>query len=99
MNINKKTGNLSIISEHRLEENHDFEWETVEILEESFYYKRLLAELIHIKKQTYDLNKQSDTEKFSYFPNIYLPIGRYILSSKLTEEGMIHFCVLSTIYM
>jgi len=29
-NINKKTGNLSVISEYRLEKNHDFEWEIVE---------------------------------------------------------------------
>jgi len=40
--INKTIGNLSIISEHQLEENYDFKWEALENLDkEPFYYKRL----------------------------------------------------------
>jgi len=49
-----------MISSHRLEHN-DFIWEKVEMLDmESHYNKRIVSEIIHIKKQRYGLNKQSD---------------------------------------
>jgi len=50
--IRKKNGSLSIISEHRLNQN-DFEWDNVKIIDnEPSYRKRLISEMIYIKKTT-----------------------------------------------
>ena len=60
---------MSVISEHRLKENHDFNWANVEILDnEMGYYKRLISEMVHIKRQAFDLNKHTDTDSL---PEIY----------------------------
>jgi len=73
--INKKSKLPSVISNHRLEFRHDFEWNNIkwtELLDnESSYYKRLISEMVHIKKQHKGLNKQSDTV---LLPNTYLSI-------------------------
>jgi len=51
--INKKTKNHSVITEHRLELKHDFDWQKPIILDkERFYYRRLTSEIINIKTQT-----------------------------------------------
>lgn len=72
LDINKKSGSPSVISEHRLSENHDFDWDNVQILDkESSFKKRSISEMLHIKKQVSGLNKQGDTELFS---DSYLPI-------------------------
>jgi len=61
--INKKTSNHSVITEHRLEYNHEFDWENPVILDnEKQYYKRLISEMINIKTQKNTINLQSDTE-------------------------------------
>jgi len=66
-----KRGSLSVIS-NRLENDHEINWNEVEIVDtEPSYGKRLISEMIHIKKQPYGLNKQSDTELLS---EAYLPI-------------------------
>lgn len=50
--VDKNNGILSVVSEHRLEEEHDFEWNTVEILDVGpLYHKKLLSEMIHIKNR------------------------------------------------
>jgi len=68
-NINKNITNRSAITEHRLNFNHDFKWEDVKILDrETFYYKRLISEMIFIKRQRNGLNSLTDTE---CFPDIY----------------------------
>lgn len=55
--VRKNSGNLSIISCHRLETSHEFDWENTKILDhEQSYNKRLISEMIHIKK-----NKISDS--------------------------------------
>ncbi|EZA62183.1 hypothetical protein X777_02808 [Ooceraea biroi] len=70
--INKKTGSPSVISIHRIQSSHDFKWNEVEILdEESSYKKRLISEMVNIKKQSYPLNLQNDTLEL---PEDYLPI-------------------------
>lgn len=70
--INKKSGLPSVISLHRLDLNHDFDWDGVRILDrERSYEKRLISETMHIKRQSNSLNKQIDTE---LFPDSYLPI-------------------------
>jgi len=52
-----------VITEHRLDENHEFDWDNPEILDkERYYYKRLISEMINIKSQRNALNMQSDTE-------------------------------------
>lgn len=48
--------------EHRLS-NHEFAWDRMEILnEEHIYGKRMISEMIFIKRQINGLNLQSDTE-------------------------------------
>ncbi|KYN32565.1 hypothetical protein ALC56_13046 [Trachymyrmex septentrionalis] len=41
---------------------YEFDWDNVHILDkEQILYKRLLSEMIHIKKQKLGLNLQNDT--------------------------------------
>ncbi|KYN28675.1 hypothetical protein ALC57_01928 [Trachymyrmex cornetzi] len=55
--------NQSVITEHRIEFDHDFDWENVAILdEERFLNKRLISECLHILMQQNSLNLRSDTE-------------------------------------
>jgi len=60
--INKKSGNYSVITEHRIECNHDFDWENPILDKDKHYYRRLVSEMIHIKSQSNVLNLQNDTE-------------------------------------
>jgi len=61
----------SVITKHRLNCNHDFDWENVTILDkEKFLMKRLISEMLHIKRQS-SLNLQSDTE---YLHHAYVAI-------------------------
>jgi len=64
-----------VITEHRLQYNHDFDWEGVEILDvERNFNKRIISEMINIKCQKTGINLQTDTEALdraysSYFSN------------------------------
>jgi len=70
--IKKKSGSPSVISEHRRNFNHEFEWDNIKIIDnELSYQKRIISEMVHIKKQQHGLNKQSDTE---FLPMSYIPI-------------------------
>lgn len=61
--IKKNANNLSVISTHRLNFNHDFDWNNVRVLDkERSYCKRLISEMIYIKKQKEGINLQTDTE-------------------------------------
>jgi len=61
--INRNTSTQSVITEHRTNFSHEFDWDNVEILDrERFLSKRLISEMIHIKRQKNSLNLQSDTE-------------------------------------
>jgi len=43
--------------------SHEFDWANVKILDEEVHYnKRLISEMIFIKKQSKGLNLQRDTE-------------------------------------
>jgi len=67
--INRNYANRSVITNHRLQYNHDFLWDDAEILDEtSLYSKRLISEMLHIKRQKNGLNLQTDTENL---PSIY----------------------------
>ncbi|KYN21929.1 hypothetical protein ALC57_05666 [Trachymyrmex cornetzi] len=62
--INRNPTQSSVIIEHRLQTSHDFNWDNIKILDkEKFWNKRMLSEMIHIKKQKYRLNLQNDTYK------------------------------------
>ncbi|KYN38925.1 hypothetical protein ALC56_06685, partial [Trachymyrmex septentrionalis] len=70
--IRYKTSARSVITEHRLLHDHDFQWDDVQILdEEPSYRKRLILEMLHIKRQKNSLNLQTDTEGLH---KAYLPI-------------------------
>ena len=70
--INRKSGSPSVISHHKIENNHEFNWDHVEVLDrETSYEKRLISEMVHIKRHKSALNKQSDTERL---PDSYLPV-------------------------
>ncbi|KYN15983.1 hypothetical protein ALC57_11780, partial [Trachymyrmex cornetzi] len=61
--IRKSNNNHSVITEHRLEHGHNFDWENTEIVDsERFLYRRRISEMLHIKLQKNGLNLQSDTE-------------------------------------
>jgi len=61
--INRKTSNQSVLTEHRLGSNHEFDWENPTILDkEKQYYRRLISEMINIKTHNNTINLQSDTE-------------------------------------
>jgi len=50
--INKRIDSPSIIFNHRLEYDHNFKWDEIKILNnESSHSKRLISEMVHIKKQ------------------------------------------------
>ncbi|KYM94600.1 hypothetical protein ALC62_14773 [Cyphomyrmex costatus] len=56
--IRHNTSTRSVITDHRLQFNHDFQWEDVRILDEEPNYRKRL----NIKKQKHSLNLQTDTE-------------------------------------
>jgi len=63
---------------HELEYNLDMNWDEAIILDmESSYIKRIVSEMVYIKRQGNGLNKQSDTD---LLPNVYLPIIKILLN-------------------
>jgi len=59
--IRRDTAQISVITDHRLQLNHEFDWDSVRVLDEEINYKkRLISEMIHIKKQKHGLNSQND---------------------------------------
>jgi len=48
--INSKSSNKTVITEHRLRYNHEFDWTNVEILDrETFHWKRIISEMLNIR--------------------------------------------------
>jgi hypothetical protein len=65
-NIKMHESNYSVISKHRVEFNHDFDWDNPTILHnEKHTRKRELAEMFYIKKVNNTLNAQKDTENLN----------------------------------
>ncbi|XP_029672401.1 uncharacterized protein LOC115241033 [Formica exsecta] len=61
--IRRNTTVGSVITEHRLEFDHDFDWNHVRILDsEKYLNKRLISEMLFIRRQINGLNLQTDTE-------------------------------------
>jgi len=60
--LRKNQTQNSVITDHRLKFQHDFDWDKVKVLDkETNYNKRLISEMIFIKKQIHGLNAQTDT--------------------------------------
>lgn len=71
-NISKQSKYHTIVTEHKIDNNHDFKWNSVKILEkEPNNKKRLISEMIHIKKNRNCINEQTDTDNLN---NVYLPL-------------------------
>jgi len=79
-----------MITEHRI--NHNFNWKDVKILDkEPSYNKRLIPEMIYLKRQKISLNRQNDIESLSdsyqnilqsfFFVCFSIPISIYSLTS------------------
>ncbi|KYN15805.1 hypothetical protein ALC57_11960 [Trachymyrmex cornetzi] len=65
--INWNTNSHSVITDHRIEFSHDFDWENVRIFDkEKFLKKRLISEMAFIQMQNNGLNLRSDTEGLHY---------------------------------
>lgn len=74
--INRRTTTPSVITEHRRNYSHDFDWENVKILDnERFYSKRLISEMAHITLQKNGINLQTDTE---FLHHAYIPIFKSV---------------------
>jgi len=70
--INSKSSNKTVITEHGLRYNHKFVWTNVKILDkETFYWKRIISEMLNIRSQNNALNCQTDIE---YLDNTYTSI-------------------------
>lgn len=65
-NIKMHESNFSVISKHRVEFEHEFDWDNPIILHnERHTRKRELAEMFYIKKTNYTLNAQKDTDNLN----------------------------------
>jgi len=74
----KKTNEYFVISRHKLDHNHTIDWNNTIILDsEQFYYKRMVSEMIHIKRQELDLNKQRDR---TFLKSIYQSLKKALYS-------------------
>ena len=61
--IKRKVSTRSVITEHRIEQGHEFKWGDIRVLDtEPHYHKRLTSEMLYIKRQNNSLNLQTDTE-------------------------------------
>ncbi|KYN22608.1 hypothetical protein ALC57_04991, partial [Trachymyrmex cornetzi] len=77
--IRKNTSSPSVISDHRIKFDHNFKWDEVKVLDsESTYNKRLVSEMIHIKRQKQGINKMKDIEAL---PESYSSIIRALSPS------------------
>ena len=87
-NICSTNKKLSVISEHRIKNNHDFNRENVKILDnEPNYFKRLVSEMIHIKKEDNTINKQTDTTNLNAIYDKYINYFDLICGLQLPRES------------
>ena len=68
----------SVIYQHQMNYNHEFNWEETNIIDqESNYKKRLTSEMIHIKSNHNSINKKEDIYTLN---KIFFPILKLINS-------------------
>lgn len=61
--IRRSTSNYFVITDYRVNFNHKFKWDYVKVLDnEPFLNKRLISEMLFIKRQENSLNLQTDPE-------------------------------------
>lgn len=61
-----RTNNYSVVTDHRLSLNHNFDWSNPNVLHsEKYRRKREIAEMISIKKFDNSVNLQKDTENLN----------------------------------
>jgi len=54
---------VSVITNHVMHYNYDINWNNVKVLDvEKYYHKRLVSEMLHVKRQRNGLNLQTDTD-------------------------------------
>ena len=95
--INISSKSPSVISNHRIEENHNFKWDKVEILDiEPSYNKRLISEMVHIKKQKHGINRQNDTESL---PDLYSDILFLLSNIFYPFPPIFPFSVLDNVFL
>lgn len=66
---------MFVVSDNRIYKDHNFVWEGVKTLDmEPSFKKRLIPEMVHIKRQKCGINKQQKTELLpdGYLPNLNL---------------------------
>jgi len=74
-NIKSTSNNYSVVSNHRLLFNHDFQWDKPNILhKERNRKKREIAEMFLIKKHDNNINLQKDTENLNSIYNKLLTL-------------------------
>ena len=89
--IKYNTSARSVITEHRRQLDHEFKWEEVEILdEEPSYRRRLVSEMINIRKQKNGINLQTDTEGLH---KAYIPIRNRVWLSITDSPSPLSVCV------
>jgi len=60
--MGRSSAQNSVITDHRVNTKHKFDWDRAKILDkETNLNKRLISEMIFIKKQKHGLNAQTDT--------------------------------------
>jgi len=65
-NIRNPSGNFSVVTNHRISLNHEFDWDKTCILhKERNRKKREIAEMCFIKKHNKNINLQKDTENLN----------------------------------
>ncbi|KAM0737118.1 hypothetical protein ACS0PU_000211 [Formica fusca] len=70
--IRRNTSNHSVITDHRMNFNHNYDWDGVKILDnEPQLCRRLISEILYIKRQKNGLNLQTDTESL---PDMYFSV-------------------------
>ena len=63
-NINSLPKYHSVVTVHKLTNDHDYKWDKVKIMDvEQNYRKRMISEMLSIKTSKNSINKQNDTKK------------------------------------
>ena len=72
------TGKLtSALAEHFVQWGHNFDWGSAEILEKvNEYHKRTFLEMVHINRESPNMNKKSDTQNLSTIYSYILKLER-----------------------
>jgi len=61
--LRRNAPSVSVITNYVVHHNHEIDWNNVKVLNvEKYYHKRLVSEMLHIKRQRNGLNLQTDTD-------------------------------------